>query len=634
MDKNKIDRIFDVDESVEYTDEERKGILKNIHDMIILDPACGSGAFPLGILQRVFDIINKLDPEHLYYKAITLKDITDPIVKAKYEKYYNTKEFNYIYKLFILQNNIHGVDIQPIAVEVSKLRAFLSLVIDEVKDEKKDNLGINPLPNLEFQFICANTLVPLKVNPTEEIFIKGHILNLKKSIRNYFNIHDKEDKKVAENDIEAFFEQIERDTDLEKSTRELISSWRPFKNKPSLYFDYELQFCLDRKFDIVIGNPPYIDAEAIVKLYGKDFREQISKEYNSAKGNWDLYIPFFDIGFKLLQENGVLTYITPDKWLSKDFGNQLRKNSIYQMKSLMNCGRDIFKSSKVDAIIPIFVKDKFDIMDIYEYCKNDIKHLHTVEKKTIKEPYKLDYLFSQYQSLLSKLEKNINVLSKYACCENACATSDAYKLKPLLEEYKKNKTNFYYFINTGTIDKYYSKWGKKEATYLKDKYLNPIVNKKEFINTFKLKSGNDNKYITLTKSPKLIIKGLNLLDCCLDENGNTIAGKTTLVVTAKDLNTLKYLMAIINSTLIIFYLKQKYPAASYNQGISFNPDMINNLPIPKIDNKIVNKVVKLVDNIIEFKKQDKDTTALENQIDEIVYSLYGLSDEEVKVVEG
>ncbi|MEI0527157.1 Eco57I restriction-modification methylase domain-containing protein [Brachyspira intermedia] len=632
--KDKIDRIFDVEESIEYSDKERELILKNIHDMIILDPACGSGAFPLGILQRVFDIINKLDPKHLYYKRITLKDVTDPIVKAKYEKYYSTKEFNYIYKLFILQKSIYGVDIQPIAIEVSRLRAFLSLIIDEEKNEKEDNLGINPLPNLDFQFICANSLIPLKLNPTEEMFIEGHIKNLRKSMNNYFNVHDKEDKKVAENDIEAFFEQIERDESLEMETKNIICSWHPFKNKPALYFDYELQFGLDRKFDIVIGNPPYIDSEAIVKLYGKEFREKISKEYNSAKGNWDLYIPFFDMGFKLLKENGVLTYITPDKWISKDFGNQLRKNSIHNIKSLMNCGRDIFKSSKVDAIIPIFVKNKFDTIDIYEYIEKDIKYLHTVEKKTIKEPYKLDYLFSKYQFLLSKLEQNINVLSKYACCENACATSDAYKLKPLLEEYKKSKTNFYYFINTGTIDKYYSKWGKKEATYLKDKYLNPIVNKKEFINTFKLKSGNDNKYITLTKSPKLIIKGLNLLDCCIDESGNTIAGKTTLVVTAKDLNILKYLMAIINSSIIIFYLQQKYPAASYNQGISFNPDMINNLPIPEADSKTKNKIVKLVDKIIEFKKQGQDTSDLEREVDEIVYYLYGLSEDEIRVIEG
>ena len=320
--KDKIDRIFDVEESIEYSDKERELILKNIHDMIILDPACGSGAFPLGILQRVFNVIDKLDPKHEYYKELTLKDVTDPIVKAKYEKFYSTKEFNYIYKLFILQNNIHGVDIQPIAVEISRLRAFLSLIIDEEKNEKEDNLGINPLPNLDFQFICANTLVPLKLNPTEKMFIEGHIKNLRKSMNNYFNVHDKEDKKVAENDVEAFFEQIERDESLERETKNIICSWHPFKNKPSLYFDYKLQFGLDRKFDIVIGNPPYIQIQGMANRL-KEMYQNVG--YETFKSTGDIYQLFYEKCLFLLSDDGVASLITSNKWMRAGYGASTRE---------------------------------------------------------------------------------------------------------------------------------------------------------------------------------------------------------------------------------------------------------------------------------------------------------------------
>lgn len=304
--KDKIDRIFDIEDSIEYSDKERESILKNIHDMIILDPACGSGAFPLGILQRVFNVIDKLDPKHEYYKDYIINKLPSG-TKEEFKKLYDAKKFSYAYKLDILQSMIHGVDIQPIAVEVSKLRAFLSLVVDEKKtDDKNDNFGIKTLPNLEFQFICANTLVPLEVNSTEELFIKGHIENLKKSIKNYFNIHDKEDKKVAENDIEAFFEQIERDENLERATKTLICSWHPFKNKAALYFDSELQFGLERNFDIVIGNPPYG-----AKISENDKKFFKSNYKYSIQGSLDTYKFFIEKGYKLLNDNSVLSYIVP-----------------------------------------------------------------------------------------------------------------------------------------------------------------------------------------------------------------------------------------------------------------------------------------------------------------------------------
>ena len=344
--------------------------------MIILDPACGSGAFPLGILQRVFNVIDKLDPKHEYYKELTLKDVTDPIVKAKYEKFYSTKEFNYIYKLFILQNNIHGVDIQPIAVEISRLRAFLSLIIDEEKNEKEDNLGINPLPNLDFQFICANTLVPLKLNPTEKMFIEGHIKNLRKSMNNYFNVHDKEDKKVAENDVEAFFEQIERDESLESETKNIICSWHPFKNKPALYFDYELQFGLERKFDIVIGNPPYVSNKGIDS---KDM--PIYKNLYEVQD--DLYYYFYIRGIRLLENKGILSYISSNTFLTIQSKIKLRKAlQEKQIYEIINTG-NVFESAEVDPAVVILSNDNVNDYE-FNYSDNTKEDDHLCKENKLK----------------------------------------------------------------------------------------------------------------------------------------------------------------------------------------------------------------------------------------------------------
>ena len=639
IDAKKIETIFNSNEDNNLNEEEIERLLAILHNITILDPACGSGAFPIGILQRVFMIIDKLDPSHKFYKELLLENIKGQ-AKTEFEKLYKANKFDYAYKLYILQNMIHGTDIQPIAIEISRLRAFLSLIVEEEKNEEEENLGIKPLPNLEFNFISANSLISLENKKSSQRefadrISEGFIERMRNIAEKYFLADSDEKKQKVKYEFETLRASIINDGNfLDKESKNKFLSWHPFENKSTDFFDSEIQFGI-KEFDIVIGNPPYIDSEAIVKLFGKEFRKKISTIYKNAKGNWDLYIPFFEIGFNLLKYNGVLTYITPDKWISKDFGYSLRKNLLKYLYLLTNSGRNVFKSSKVDSIISIFINKTYNNFNVYDFknSKNKPIYICEVDKLLIIEPYKLDYLFSKYKDLLSKIENNNDKLSNYGICENACATSDAYKLKPLLKEYKTDNKEFYYFINTGTIDKYINKWGKKEATYLGNKYLKPIINKDKFIKYFTLKSGKYSKYINLTNKPKLIIKGLNLLDCCLDKEGNTVAGKTTLVITSKTIDKLKLLMAIINNPLIVFYFKQKYPSSSYNQGITFKTDMLNNLPIPNININIENKIISLVEKIIKNKKAGYDTEPEEAEIDKIVYKLYNLSNEEIRTIE-
>jgi hypothetical protein len=185
-------------------------------------------------------------------------------------------------------------------------------------------------------------------------------------------------------------------------------------------------------------------------------------------------------------------------------------------------------------------------------------------------------------------------------------------------------------INTGTIDKYINKWGRSEMTYLGDKYLCPVVKKSIFKKSF------TNTYGNKAFESKLIIKGLTLLDVCLDENGEIIPGKTTLIVTSTNSKNLKFLLGILNSKLPLFYIKEKYRGSSYNQGINFNKDMINNLPMPKINDDIKTKIVSAVDSILNAKKRKAavDTSTLEKQIDDIVFKIYGLTKEEIQIIEG
>ena len=382
----------------------------------------------------------------------------------------------------------------------------------------------------------------------------------------------------------------------------------------------------NRGFDIVIANPPYIDSEAMVNKGESELRDYISQKFSFAKGNWDIYIAFFEIAFNLIKENGVFTYISPDKWISKPFGYELRKGIHSSIYSIAESGRDVFKTANVDSIITIAGKNPFNILKILKFIENKPKFITNIDKSILVEPYAFDWLFSNHIELLLELESNHKTLKEISVCENACATSDAYKLKPLIhditpDDFQVNK--YLKIINTGTIDKYIPKWGKSPMKYLSNKFMYPVVNRKLFLSSFK------NSYGSKSITPKLIIKGLTLLDACIDELGSIIPGKSTLVIANDNLYKLKLLVAVLNSNIPIFYIKQKYPASSYNKGINFSKSMINNLPIPKNMEEHSDAIVSIVDYVIFLDEQEFEDPNMklwpayfQHIIDGIVYELY------------
>jgi hypothetical protein len=367
-------------------------------------------------------------------------------------------------------------------------------------------------------------------------------------------------------------------------------------------------------------------------------REVIKKTYNWTKGSWDIYIAFFELGFKIMNGLGVLAFITPDKWLSKPFGKTFRAQTLGYISSLLKAGREIFEDANVDSIVSLFTKKGRSKIDVLLYEDKDFQLMREISKETLASPFTFDHLFSQSLDFIAKLSKASTKLGDIATCENACATDDAYKLKPLVQDSTTKFTGDYLkVINTGTISKYRDKWGKQKMTYLGDKYIKPVVEKQRFLNLFGGRS-----YGRRSIQKKLLIKGLNLLDACLDEKGNVIPGIPTLVVVSNDVAKLKLLLALINSKLSFFFIKERYPSSSYNQGINFTPDMINDLPVPTVSTAYKNKAIALVNKILAITKDDDylenpakqaRVREYEKQIDQLVYKLYGLTDEEIKIVE-
>lgn len=630
------------DELATFSMPEKKALINALYTVTVLDPACGSGAFPIGMLQKIVYMLQEIDPEaNLWFDKAT--ENISFLMRKEFEKKFNAGSLDYIRKLTVIQNSIFGVDIQPIAVEIARLRCFLSLVIEEKVYDDEPNRGINPLPNLDFKFIIANTLVSLPHDSDHKKDVadtqlslferQDHISQLKAVREEYFSANDAESKmelKLAFSEIQkAMFQETLDNHKFASARYQALFQWKPFNNEMTNWFDTEWMFGVKNGFDIVIANPPYIDSENMMNSGMGGLRDYISNKYKYCKGNWDIYIAFFERSFNMLNETGSLIFITPDKWISRPFGEKLRTSLLYHIKSIYQSGRDVFDSALVDSIITTIAKQTSSTL-ITIRDKDKEKAINIIDKDYFRKVNNLDIAFSDYFEFIAKVEKDTVALSEYAVCENACATSDCYKLKEILDQidsFEDFNNTYLKIINTGTIGRFAPRWGYQEMKYLKDKYLYPVVDKAQFLEYF------PNSYGEKSLKRKIIIKGLTLLDACIDLKGEIIPGKSTMMIPASE-ETLYLLMGIINSKIMIFYVKQKYASSSYNGGINFTKDMINNLPV-KQNKGILLQITELSKEItrVKFDNAFADTTELESQIDTLMYTMYGLTEEEIAVVE-
>lgn len=346
-------------DDVELSEDKRRSIMHAIYNCRILDPACGSGAFPMGVLQQMVHILKRIDPTNRMWNDMMVDIATEDARKelqkvalgnesernkieenrkARLEDIENAfnqsiNDPDYARKLYLIEHCIYGVDIQPIATQISKLRFFISLVVDQkpTKDGKT-NFGIRPLPNLEAKFVTANTLIPL--DRSKNLFTGSE------EIRYYEELLQEINHRIflaKKNTVKKELQQLMRDTRtaLAQSLENLgaigpngynqLIGWNMFnQNQSAGFFDPEWMFGVKGGFDIVLGNPPYLRIQGI-RESNPEFAEFLSKRYLSATGSFDLYVTFVERGLALINQNGILNFIMPTKWINSAFGKGLRK---------------------------------------------------------------------------------------------------------------------------------------------------------------------------------------------------------------------------------------------------------------------------------------------------------------------
>ena len=485
------------DEEVPLTDAQRKQIMQSLYHCKILDPACGSGAFPMGMLQQMVHILNRIDPDNEMWKEMMLNVAIDETSEAyrtassderremiadierSFDESVNRPD--YARKLYLIENCIYGVDIQPIAIQISKLRFFISLVVDQkANDNPAENFGIRPLPNLEAKFVAANTLIGLdkkdsSLFDTPEILAKKEELKVAKhKIFGAKTVKTKRKYKDAVNRIRQEIAELLRSLGaIGESEAAVLASWDMFdQNASSPFFDPEWMFDVKEGFDIVIGNPPYVQLQAnnkeLAKLYAP-------LKYETYFSTGDVYCLFFEKAHNLLSNKGILAYINPNTWLQSLTFSPFRQyvTSHFEWNRIMITPK-VF-DAVVDTHCVIFQKNCIlPKCFIFIFDKGRHVYLHSIQRERIKsqDGRSINIIYDDAQmAIIDKIFSNSQPFITYFNVYNGVKpfekgkgippqTSEIMKSKPYVCEGAKPDNSWTPLLRGSLIQKYKVTWSE------------------------------------------------------------------------------------------------------------------------------------------------------------------------------
>lgn len=358
-----------------FEEPEREGLVRVIAGLKLLDPAVGSGAFPMGALHKLTLALRRLDPDNLLWENLQKSlarhrageafDTPDPAerseelaeISATFEKY---RDSDFGRKLYLIQNSIYGVDIQPVACQIARLRFFISLAIEQEKDETEQNFGIKPLPNLETRFVAANTLLALDTSGAQMNLAPEKVLRLQEDLNTnrerYFHATTRRKKmEYRDRDQELRIKlasALQQVVNLPAADAANIANWDPYdQNASTEWFNSTYMFGVKEGFDVVIGNPPYVQLQKDGGKLGNLYKDA---GYTTFARTGDIYLLFFEKGCRLLKlEQGLLSYITSNSWLKAEYGKRLRRffSENHTPMRLLEMGKDIFENAIVDTSI-------------------------------------------------------------------------------------------------------------------------------------------------------------------------------------------------------------------------------------------------------------------------------------------
>ncbi|MBU1123968.1 N-6 DNA methylase [Patescibacteria group bacterium] len=661
VDEEKLRAIisYDLSDDDEYplAKDEKRQIVEYLSKLKLLDPACGSGAFPIGALQKIVFILQQADPDGQYWLKKQLEG-AHPEFRRDIEKKFSNKELDFLRKLGIIRECIFGIDIQPIATEIARLRCFLTLIVDERIDDSANNRGIKPLPNLDFKFVTANSLIDLpKIEESEQMqaFDDSSGIDELKYIRDQYFGADGIDKERLKTEFETAQKQlidqlIDEHGYMGVAKAELtqkLTSWEPFTHKSSAWFDPEWMFGINNGFDIVIGNPPYG-----VSIKG-DKRDELLSSLGKVP-DFEIYYYFIELALKLLRIEGISSYIVPNTFLFNVFASNYRLKLLddWNLSTIIDCTSfKLFDAATVHNAIFVFQKTAEPPKNIgYKQTLNAKSFLELSQRNTsncdkdvlrsnntnwglvfslpssiielvnkiASAPHRIDEIFDVSQGYIpyrrSDLIKTYGEEEGNRIVDNRMWHSKTKQSSDYKEEIFGKSLTKYSYSNTGN----YVKYGKHLACYVDPKFFNQnrlLV--REITNPTIIATYIEEEFVN---DPQ-IISIINKLDVNAD---------------------LLVLWAILNSKLATFYHFNSSPKATKGAFPKILVKDIKEFPLYALKKEDEKKIIQYTDSILSVTKSEDysankklrdQVKEFEMQIDKIVYKLYDLTPEEIKIVE-
>lgn len=644
-----------VDEEISLTAEQKLQVMESIYHCKVLDPACGSGAFPVGMLQQMVHILSQLDPTNEQWKKMMLDEAVNESrdafqAESKEEREERLQDIensfdenlnnpDYARKLYLIENCIYGVDIQPIAIQISKLRFFISLVVDQkANNDPTKNFGIRPLPNLEAKFVAANSLIPL-AKPEANIGRTEVIIALeakfKEANHKIFSAKTIRTKRKWKNRlVELRAEMAERLADngfLTADAANQIASWNMFdQNSAALFFDADWMFGVKEGFDIVIANPPYVSYYSNTGTsLSSDERKIFVKYYNSVLKEDDRINSMnlmLERSVRLLKNRGNLSFII-NKTLSV-----LPSYINIRQYIVDNCVIDYIAQdispfeAVVDCIIIGISNIKTDLDYNVKLIDPDLKKVSYNTIQDIKNNRLKEFFVSKNNTLIKKIESSSLRLQDILVINRGVNIGGCFA--EFLSEYKLDDSYRKYIPGTANIKKYTYIWKESDGWMKLDQTLERRLKRQG--KTIAL--GDPERY----NRPRLFIpeSGQTLMAAYCDEPYYSAYGLMVGTNEYDNVHLLKYACMLLNSKLLTFYAINK---EILRKGTKATPHVgvkgLNALPIPVIDEKSIKQISSLITSLIDANRVSSNLGKLIEKMDMIVYRLYNLTYDEVLIVD-
>ncbi len=688
-------KVFD-DSNERFDSRESDEIVRAISELKILDPAVGSGAFPMGTLHKLTLALLRLDPDNTRWEQLQKERAIQRAAVAFDTKDRQTRdeeltEISRIFenysgdfgrKLYLIQNSIFGLDIQSIACQIAKLRFFISLAIEQEPDRDADNFGIKPLPNLETRFIAANTLIGLEGERTlTSPKAKALERELGDNRERHFHATTRSQKlacKRADRKLRRELATELKHIGMPADDANKVATWDPYdQNASADWFDSEWMFGIGEGFDVVIGNPPYVRQEKI-----KELKPTLKDQYDCYTGTADLYVYFYERGFQMLRGDGVLTYISSNKYFRSAYGKKLRDFLARQatLSQLIDFGDapvftsiaypSIITASKahaqgnhlralnwepgpsIDEFGAVFRTKGFTMpqnaltVDGWRLTSPDVLNL-LAKLRNAEQPLG-EYVKGQlYSGIKTGLNEVFVVDRETRDRLVAEHPSSSEVLKPFLRgrDVKRWQVNFaeQYLIKIESSENRTHPWSGQPVTEAEQLFADTYPAIYAHFEPFRerlIERFDQGRYFWELRScayweefkqPKIIYPDIAQgTEFSFDDNGYFL-GNTSYLLPTKEM----WLLGLLNSKAI-FWFYTKTSTQIRGGFVRFIAQYVSQIPIPSIKPAQKASISKLVNQILAVKRTDPDAdvSELENTVDQIVYFLYDLTPEEIAIVEG